>query len=970
MSVSRYLTIDGLNCLDPGRLIEHAEANGTQTEFWGRANSITSGIGPEPGVAWILVPRLTYDELEDTTDQTHTIRWFDDSTTTTFAEWVIVSATAQAADGDSKAPYLVELRDARHRLKNSGLITARYNVSEAMPAGTDADWRRNDTTTLNGGSEWTWQQMFDAVWAGLPSGAAGAAPTLPWTPSHNPRSWRFDQVSAYDAINQILAACQSALTCNPLTGAMGVVALGTAQAGIAAAQVALRSKLILDWQPLTDTPRADLPATIRVVFRSRHRSPNTIEQLDMSHKSAEYNDEATGFVGVEASRVRPVHTDLFAEMDDNNARLNTTDLNTTSAAIAARCVLRYDVSGNAARAEYSGITTTILPGTQIHQVRWRDYGDDDGTRTEWLGIAEWGEPSEFVPPLRPKTARMAIVELTQDLWSQSNGWAKMESCRVVRYFLSTNTYQDNYSNEQLITVWHPTGYPDNSRGGVRTLHAATGLWPCKHGKNDWAWVAYDDVSERWEILSTYEDHWRFELKDDLTDRTAQAYLVLWDGAAWTTQTLEFTVWDSMNLHPGLKAGHRGFSKYFGDSQKWEILTSVTGRLIRFKLTTQLSLGGQATAIEIGTGNTYTEIGDPFTIKDPWDNPGAWREDIHSTKRSSPGGYRGWCIIPPDAELDGGGDPIREIVWMEQLAEHINFTLVTDMSAGQAEITIDKYYGQSGADKDPNDVWPTGVLTKYVHDPQGLYPRALATCKGKARYNLRDHRYEIVTCDQQITSLKFTLGADMCAASNAVISGANRISWPTFGKMPSPAPTTATNPYGLSGKSGDPARAYFNDSSGEWEVDQVLHVEKTVGVEFAHYFVSDCGALRLRKQTVSVMRCADTYDDDEVALYAEDVLVDSLGGGIDDNTADSGSGASQCVVDITWSTKTICTIQTNPAQTAANGTHELFQATPRDAVENVYVDGLAIKKSIGVHYVICFEAPAVSTVIDLTTECPP
>lgn len=564
-SVTRYPRLGTLACVDPGPLYDDNQAISAQTEFWGRANSYTSEIGQEAGTAWVLLTREAYDELD--TDSTQTLIWHDDGTEYEFPGLVVESAYCQGIDGDGKAPYLVKLRDIRFLLANSGAYHGRFNMSAAMPEGTYSSVRRYDVDTTNGGTAWTWQEMFDEVWDALPA-AAGASPTLPWTPPHEPQSWRFDGKTAWEAIGMILAACQSAISCDPFSGTLSVVALGDTHTGLAAAIADAATLTIRNWRPAQDCNLGGTPETIRVAFRTRHRSPNTIEALDIHYRDSTYIDTATGLTGAQAGRVRVVWTDLFDERNDNNVVLNAAEKTATASAISSRLIARYQSAGQNLRLDLSGVVDTVVPGEQIHRVVWRDYGDEDGLVTEWHGLAGWGEPSDAVVPVIRREARLALVELTSGSWGEDNGWAYMDDCRIVRYFTAANEYDTNEANEQNIRVYHPTGYPDGFGPDIRALHVSTGRWPQKHGSGDWCWAAYDEVSQRWELLAPYEDHWRFTLKTAMGGGSATAYLVLGD---WNETTYEFDVWDSRGLFPRALIGCKGFAKYFSDSGKFEVL---------------------------------------------------------------------------------------------------------------------------------------------------------------------------------------------------------------------------------------------------------------------------------------------------------------------------------------------------------------------------------------------------------------
>ncbi len=159
--------------------------------------------------------------------------------------------------------------------------------------------------------------------------------------------------------------------------------------------------------------------------------------------------------------------------------------------------------------------------------------------------------------------RFAVFELPSNAWGigypepplssdgnvicrerlEPDGWAKMPGCRPVFYFKEGYTY-DADSQEPTETVWHAVGCPGTERKEVVQLHKAEGLWPSKYGCRDWVWCHWNDHECRWQILGTYEDHWRFKLLGPLEPcREAAAQLVLYDPLKekWRTVGLTFMV---------------------------------------------------------------------------------------------------------------------------------------------------------------------------------------------------------------------------------------------------------------------------------------------------------------------------------------------------------------------------------------------------------------------------------------------
>ena len=164
----------------------------------------------------------------------------------------------------------------------------------------------------------------------------------------------------------------------------------------------------------------------------------------------------------------------------------------------------------------------------------------------------------------------------------------MPGCKPVFYFADGYTYVAE-GNEDPETIWHQVGYPPKERDDVIAVHTSTGLWPAKFGDKDWAWCFWNDHECRWQILASYEDHWRFQLLEPLPRcGSALAKLVLYDGV-YCPVDLTFTVVDSIGiLWPEesdngssggpvvIPAGTYGFAKRFADSDAWEVLALGEG----------------------------------------------------------------------------------------------------------------------------------------------------------------------------------------------------------------------------------------------------------------------------------------------------------------------------------------------------------------------------------------------------------
>ena len=257
-----------------------------------------------------------------------------------------------------------------------------------------------------------------------------------------------------------------------------------------------------------------------------------------------------------------------------------------------------------------GIGEAVLAGiviTQVNVIREIDPFAEvvEGNTTSLRSVPHgrtrilWKEPGTGVKWCVVRISdrpRFAVFELPTTKWKtgdaaayppEPDGWAKMPGCKPVFYFADDFTYVAD-GNEDPETIWHQVGYPPKEREDVIALHTSTGLWPAKFGEKDWVWCFWNDHECRWQILASYEDHWRFQLVEPLQRcGSASAKLVLYDGV-YCPVDLTFTVVDSIGIiwpedEAGssggpvvIPAGTYGIAKHFADSDKWEVMVLGEG----------------------------------------------------------------------------------------------------------------------------------------------------------------------------------------------------------------------------------------------------------------------------------------------------------------------------------------------------------------------------------------------------------
>lgn len=590
---TRYATLSGKKLLDPLPELQGARANRTPTDFWLKANAFTCPIGKEPGRAYVLLTRRDLIALDR--NALHSLVWTDAGATTTFVNLVIVRADCMNLlhASDPKACYLVELADCRQQLKLS-CINAQYNIRiPAPPAASGTSLYYPDA--LNGGSLWTWQTMISDIWGELPA-IAGAAPTLPYTPDGTPEGFRFIGVSTWDALHVVLDKIGCAVRYNPLTGELTIIRRGTTQSGLAAAQTALSGRKVYNYDPL-DSARADSPETVRVFFHKRAEDGLGTERDTPRDDNWEMNavysgEDGTGITGAEAGTVLAVWDDLPALVDESGNVTNTSELALRVEEIAANIAAQYSVE-SPHRTHYAGCLTTILPGSEVSQVVWRDYSDGHGLVTEvhreapeqpkCCGLMVAGE-SVAGPdlgrksfPNYPDLAQHLVVyhdsaSYGEFVQANSDG---LHPGYIVRVAGDETTYLDRvwilftdnfeFWAGQVLAVQEIQYGPGRLSGSYTSGGETYPLYRVTHGDRSWQAVNtemlnqgeacevevywFDSDAEAWGATGITWDAWDWFLNDGETIETPTKMLVKWEGPILVITNAYCTVTDDPVINP-------------------------------------------------------------------------------------------------------------------------------------------------------------------------------------------------------------------------------------------------------------------------------------------------------------------------------------------------------------------------------------------------------------------------------------
>jgi hypothetical protein len=243
-------------------------------------------------------------------------------------------------------------------------------------------------------------------------------------------------------------------------------------------------------------------------------------------------------------------------------------------------------------------------------------------------------------------------------------------------------------------------------------------------------------------------------------------------------------------------------------------------LVHFELIDELKLTGtgsghakakiltwNGSAWGAGEGAVEIEVYDWF--------PGMW---------NGLAGYRGLAEYRPTQYTDPGEEedeeddvlrPVYEIIWMERPAQLIRFTSTSAMSSGSMSATVDWFDWQGRS--------PGSSVT--VYDPDGVFPDVHSGAKGRAYYNNKEKRYEVLISQRIVQYAEATLSAQ-CCGSSASISGFTPKSSGEFVGSPPSSPTTATNPCGMAAASGSIVTLRRVDNSmpaPAWEIVAVARV---------------------------------------------------------------------------------------------------------------------------------------------------
>lgn len=288
--------------------------------------------------------------------------------------------------------------------------------------------------------------------------------------------------------------------------------------------------------------------------------------------------------------------------------------------------------------------------------------------------------------------------------------------------------------------------------------------------------------------------------------TCDVYKIIPDGAGYTISDAQFTV-DIFNVFPLAVAFDAAFP-YFNVHQdqfgRWlnEAPNPAAANTVLYKLTGNLNIGGGFANAVLRTfnGTTYVD-GAAIKVYDPY-----------AQTSHSPGLTQGFWTGQSGMEgaavkraVDSGGTPEYDIVYQEQYARVIAFTLGIiglNLPGGN--------FGYATVDRVIDGILPPLDAQQEikVHDDQNLFPNALgknsAMEGGATGWAIRNEQlgtpgdpyYHVIQCDQRCILARARLGQTMCGEQHfrVIIEGFEASTKAPFGQVPKPLPTQALNPH--------------------------------------------------------------------------------------------------------------------------------------------------------------------------------
>jgi len=771
-------------CLDPRGLYESASRLQHSNEPWsGRVNSFRTSRGPNPGRGWALLKRSDAEALDLST--THSFVFTFGETTVTLTGLYITqfySVYTKMDEAGDNAPTIVEFADKRILFGNSVADTW-YNVRMAAPPRVGNGTLHADycyTDSLNSSALWTWETLLSDLWDQLP-GTPGTWPGLANDFTSKPENIHLRGVSAWSALNALLAHTGNCIVHDPTDDSFSIVGTGDVQLGVSS--LSGNSRLVSHSYTEPGTA-ANRPEKVEVFFPRKDEHYGTEPDLKASgnwlNTPAYSKQVATGLTGAVTGTILPVWDETAAIYTHSGTVANSADCDARAAEVAAQIANEIEDGDYHEVIQIVGPSTSILPGAQVEEVAWFDIGSRLGMVTEYALRPLYRGTR---PPVTGTATAGPVVNGDPALAGPYSH---------LRPHLPGPV--DRLLPPELSRHFTPC-YPEPTR--VVQVTASTG--------------AAEGIDTTYGIFSGA--YYRINPEADLTFETAPftsegSCYILPLNSPWNTNRLRY-------LHNQRFVGRLVGSLDISGTAYPLFVVDEGLQVEYFYMTAQLIPYGSAAAYRRYWNGSAWVNSSTYTLT-VYDATGAFYKpaSLDSTSTSTDG-CRGIAILNRQNHR-------FQIVEMETPADQINVTLAENMgytTAGQAEVTLNDFYrGQS-----PLLFWAEADIP--VKDPQGLFPRALDGAKAKATYDSEDEEYHLVECQQMATMLKAKVDeASGVATSDSTFAvDTLKVMFPITGQDPEngdlttdPTVVEVQNTFSREYEDNDDLIIAWNEEDDQWE----------------------------------------------------------------------------------------------------------------------------------------------------------
>jgi len=312
-----------------------------------------------------------------------------------------------------------------------------------------------------------------------------------------------------------------------------------------------------------------------------------------------------------------------------------------------------------------------------------------------------------------------------------------------------------------------------------------------------------------------------------------------NGAIGTIGLLHSSTFDPAGINKSGRALHdippNSLVKIARHAGVW-MIELLAETLVHFELVGNLTLAAEHARAKVlaWSGTAWIDSGIEIEVYDWF--PGMW---------NGLATFRGWAKYRPTVDAVSGR-PVYEIIWMERIAQTIQFTSTEYMgytTAARMQTTVNWYDHQG---KDPG-------ATVIVRDPQVQFPDVHSGAKGTAVYDYHNGYYRVVSCQRVALFARAILSSNQCGGALAITSFSVSASGDYVGTPPT-APTSAGNDQGHAGLSSDPVALRRTNNGMPQPTWEVIDMAKHVIEPITEVRLHTGGLLQYRTQTWYAERC--------------------------------------------------------------------------------------------------------------------